>query len=91
MLNKHRSYQLMVKNKRTHLKKINYGVYKSKFISSSKIEFDKNHISFPKIKNISSFLPWIYSDKSFNDGIHEFKINSEKYPIIQNSGFTVLE
>lgn len=71
-------------------KKINYGIFKSKFIASSKIEFDKAVVTFPKIPNIASFLPWIYIDRPLNDGIHEFKISSLKYPIVQNAGFTVL-
>jgi hypothetical protein len=72
-------------------RKINYGVYKSKFIASGKIEFQGATVSFPKIANIASFLPWIYTDRPFTDGTHEFKLSSLKYPIVQNTGFTVLE
>jgi len=35
-------------------------------------------------------LPWIYTDKHFSSGIHEFKLSSLRYPIVQNAGFTVL-
>lgn len=72
-------------------KKLNYGIYKSKFIASLKIEFDKSTVLFPKMQNIASFLPWIYTDKYFSDGTHEFKLSSLRYPIVQNSGFTVIE
>jgi hypothetical protein len=37
ILERHRSYQMINQGKRVHAKKINYGVYKSKFIASSKI------------------------------------------------------
>lgn len=46
---------------------------------------------FPKINNISSFLPWIYTDHYFSEGTHEFKLTALKYPIVQNAGFTVLQ
>lgn len=72
-------------------KKLNYGICKSRFIASSKIEISKAVIAFPKLTNIASFLPWIYTDRPFSEGIHEFKISSQRYPIVQNAGFTVLE
>ncbi len=71
-------------------KKINYGIYKSKFIASLKIQVEKNIVHFPKLQSISSFLPWIYTDKYFTEGIHEFKITSLRFPIVSNAGFTVL-
>lgn len=43
------------------------------------------------MQNVASFLPWIYTDRYFTEGVHEFKINSLRYPIVQNAGFTVLE
>jgi hypothetical protein len=91
ILKKHKSNQAVPQNKRVLPKKINYGVFKSKFIASSKIEFNKSIVNFPKINNIASFLPWIYTDKYFNEGVHEFKISSLRYPLVQNTGFTVLE
>ena len=91
ILNRHRSYQAPAHAKRTLNKKINYGIYKSKFIASSKIEVEKTVVKFPKLHNIACFLPWIYTDKHFNSGSHELKICSLKYPIVQNAGFTLLE
>lgn len=72
-------------------KKLNYGVCRSRFIASSKIEINKGVVAFPKLSNIASFLPWIYTDQLFSEGVHEFKISSQRYPIVQNAGFTVLD
>ena len=47
-------------------------------------------VNFPKIAQIASFLPWVYTEKVFTSGIHHFKINSMRYPIVQNAGFTIL-
>ena len=93
LLQRHRSYQAPVgQNKRSQqAKKINYGLFKSKFIASSKIEFAKGVVHFPKLANVASFLPWVYTDKRFNSGVHELKLSSVKYPLVQNAGLTVLE
>lgn len=91
ILQKHKAAQLMPGHNKTNQKKINYGIYKSKFIASLKIEVDKTVVHFPKIQSIASFLPWIYTDRYFNEGIHEFKITSLRFPIVQNAGFTVLD
>lgn len=64
VLNKHRQAVIPSGKKVLH-KKVNYGIFKSKFIGSSKIEFDKTVVHFPKLNNIASFLPWIYTDQHF--------------------------
>ena len=43
---------------------------KSKFIASSKIKCEDGVITFPFLENIASFLPWLYTDKSFSTGDH---------------------
>lgn len=90
LLQRHKKAQL-VPSGRPAYKKYSYGIYKSKFVASLKIEINKATVNFPKIQNIASFLPWIYTDRYFTEGTHEFKINSLRYPIVQNAGFTVLE
>jgi hypothetical protein len=70
--------------------KIEMGLNKSKFISSSKIECSNGKIIFPKLDNIASFLPWVYSDKGFTTGIHELRITSLKFPLVSNSGLAIL-
>lgn len=55
---------------KTAARKYNYGIYKSKFVASLKIEINKTTINFPKLQNIASFLPWIYTDKHFTSGNH---------------------
>lgn len=90
VLQKHKAEQVMPGSKRVLAKKINYGIYKSKFVGSLKIEINNATVNFPKLTAISSFLPWIYTEKYFSEGTHEFKISSVRYPIVQNAGFTVL-
>ena len=65
-------------------------MYKSKFIASSKIDFQKGVVNFPKLQNVASFLSWIYTDRRFSSGCHELKLSSVRYPIVQNAGVTVL-
>jgi hypothetical protein len=89
-LAKHKPVSLPTSKKVLH-RKLNYGIFKSKFIASSKIEFNKAVVTFPKIANIASFLPWIYTDRPFIEGTHEFKLSSLRYPMVQNTGFTILE
>lgn len=68
-----------------------YGLTKSKFIGSSKIQCQNGKIVFPKIQNIVSFLPWIYSDHGFTTGIHQLRINSMRFPSTPNCGLAILE
>ncbi len=91
MLQKHKKARTIPSGKRPTHKKFNYGIYKSTFVASLKIEINKSNVLFPKLNNVASFLPWIYTDRYFTDGTHEFKISSLRYPIVQNTGFTVLE
>lgn len=70
LLQKHKNAQVIPSGKKGLHKKFNYGIYKSKFISSLKIEIQKSEVNFPKVQNVASFLPWIYTDKYFTDGIH---------------------
>lgn len=70
VLQKHKASQLLPGKTTNNFRKINYGIYKSKFIASLKIQVEKNVIHFPKIQSIASFLPWIYTDKYFTEGIH---------------------
>ena len=72
-------------------KKINYGLIKSKYIASSKIDVQKGAIIFPKMPNVASFLPWIYTDTKFTAGEHELTIESLKFPTVANCGLLVLE
>ena len=72
-------------------KKINYGVVKSKYIASSKISVDKGAITFPKLNSVASFLPWLYTDRSFKTGPHTMRITSLRFPLVPNSGLLVLE
>jgi len=65
VLKKHKSTQLLPGKTNKNAKKINYGIYKSKFIASLKIQVENNVIHFPKLQSIASFLPWIYTDKYF--------------------------
>ena len=89
ILGKKKSPQPITSKQQT-ARKLNYGVERSKFVGSTKIEFAKTVVHFPKLSNIASFLPWIYTDKLFTEGTHHFKISSLRYPIVQNAGFTIL-
>ena len=64
---------------------------KSKYIASSKITVSKGVITFPKMENVASFLPWIYSDCTFGQGSQTLRISSMKFPLTPNSGLLVLE
>jgi hypothetical protein len=70
--------------------KISYGIFKSKFVGSLKIEVIERKVLFPQLRHIASFLPWVYSDRSFSEGTHELKISSLRYPMVPNAGFAVL-
>jgi hypothetical protein len=47
-------------------------------------------IHFPKLDNIASFLPWLYTNHGWNSGTHLLKITSLKFPTIANAGLAVL-
>ncbi len=92
ILKKHKSYQKIERTKTIkEMRRIKYDMLKSRFIASSEIQFVNGQIEFPKVKNILSFLPWIYGEKCFHDGAHEIKISSVRYPLVQNAGFSVIE
>ena len=92
ILKKHKSYQKIERTKTVkEMRRIKYDMVKSRFIASSDIQFVNGQIEFPKVKNISSFLPWIYGEKFFHDGLHEIKISSVRFPLVQNAGLSVLE
>ena len=74
-----------------HDKKINFGLMRSKYVTSSKIQVARGVIEFPKLNNIASFLPWLYTDKSFSSGPHTMRITSLRFPLVANSGMLVLE
>lgn len=63
---------------------------KSKFIASSKIKCEDGVVIFPHLENIASFLPWIYTDKSFTTGSHLLKVCSQRFPLVNNCGFLIL-
>lgn len=71
--------------------KIHYGLIKSKYIWSNKIICENGVVTFPKIENIGSFLPWLYTERMFSTGMHEIKLCCLKFPNINNCGLLVLE
>ena len=53
-------------NKLKTVRKMNYGVKRSRFVGSQKIEVQQTIVNFPKLPQIASFLPWIYTVKVFS-------------------------
>jgi hypothetical protein len=67
LLKRQKSFQQIEKTKTIkELRKIKYDLVKSRFIASSGIELNNGEIQFPKVKNLTAFLPWIYGEKSFS-------------------------
>lgn len=92
ILKRQRSYQQIQSTKTLReLRKVKYDLLKSRFIASSNIQLTNGEIQFPKVRNITSFLPWVYGEKSFSEGVHQIKIASVRFPLVRNSGFTVLQ